>query len=70
VDLDPLGLVKTARPKELANDYSPTDLERLFLLPPSTYIGNSSSEKWLPLRDIINRLEVCHRRGAHYPQDP
>lgn len=33
-----------------------SDLDRVFKLPPITFIGGDNSE--LPLRDIINRLEV------------
>ena len=34
-----------------------SDLDRVFRLPPITFIGGN--EKELPLREIINRLEVC-----------
>ncbi len=32
------------------------DMDRVFQLPPTTYIGGNASS--LPLREIINRLEV------------
>jgi len=32
-------------------------MERVFQLPPTTYIGGP--ERSLPLREIIQRLEVC-----------
>jgi hypothetical protein len=32
------------------------DLDRVFQLPPTTYIGGN--EKSLPLREIVNRLKV------------
>ena len=34
------------------------DMDRIFQLPPTTYIGGP--ERSLPLREIIHRLEVCH----------
>ena len=34
-----------------------SDLDRVFRLPPITFIGGNEQE--LPLREIINRLEVC-----------
>ena len=33
------------------------DMERVFQLPPTTYIGGDRAA--LPLREIIERLEVC-----------
>jgi 2-oxoglutarate dehydrogenase E1 component len=33
------------------------DMDRVFQLPPTTYIGGS--ERQLSLREIITRLEVC-----------
>jgi len=32
------------------------DMERVFQLPPTTYIGGP--ERSLPLKEIVNRLEV------------
>lgn len=47
-------------PRELELDFygfTEQDLDREFLLPPSTFIGGE--RKALPLREIINRLKVC-----------
>lgn len=43
-----------------------TDMERVFKLPPTTFIGGK--EKALPLREILRRLEetYCNHIGAEF----
>eukprot|EP00058_Branchiostoma_floridae_P000502 XP_002585990.1 hypothetical protein BRAFLDRAFT_110244 [Branchiostoma floridae] len=62
--LDPLGIMEadldTSTPRELTLPYyrfSEEDLDRTFVLPQTTFIGGGNTS--LPLRDIIQRLEVC-----------
>ena len=62
-DLDPLGInsadLDDTIPRELELDFygfSEQDLDREFLLPPTTFIGGDKAT--LPLRDIFDRLKV------------
>lgn len=72
-DLDPLGInsadLDDTIPPELELAFyglNENDLDREFLLPPSTYIGGTESS--MKLRDIINRLKdiYCLRTGVEY----
>jgi 2-oxoglutarate dehydrogenase E1 component len=72
-DLDPLGInsadLDDTIPRELELDFygfSEQDLDREFLLPPTTFIGGDKAT--LPLRDIVDRLKkiYCHRTGIEY----
>nr|CAD2169871.1 unnamed protein product [Meloidogyne enterolobii] len=72
-DLDPLGInsadLDDTIPRELELDFygfSEQDLDREFLLPPTTFIGGDKAT--LPLRDIFERLKkiYCHRTGIEY----
>ncbi|KAL3314231.1 hypothetical protein Ciccas_007146, partial [Cichlidogyrus casuarinus] len=61
-NLDPLGIsdadLDSSIPVELTLDHyslSQADLDRSFMLPPTTYIGGGKNE--MKLRDIIKRLE-------------
>lgn len=71
-DLDPLGInsadLDDTVPPELELSFyglSDADLDRQFLLPPTTYIGGD--EKILSLREIVNRLKV--RRETYEKKD-
>jgi len=72
-DLDPLGIgsadLDTSIPPELEPStyhLSNADLEREFLLPPTTYIGGNASS--LPLKDIVGRLKnaYCGHVGVEF----
>uniref|UniRef100_A0AC34G7T8 2-oxoglutarate dehydrogenase E1 component N-terminal domain-containing protein n=1 Tax=Panagrolaimus sp. ES5 TaxID=591445 RepID=A0AC34G7T8_9BILA len=72
-DLDPLGInsadLDDTIPRELELDFygfTEKDLDREFLLPPSTFIGGD--KKTLTLREIINRLKniYCRHIGVEY----
>ncbi|KAF8371141.1 ogdh-1 [Pristionchus pacificus] len=72
-DLDPLGInsadLDDTVPPELELSFyglSDADLDRQFLLPPTTYIGGD--EKILSLREIVNRLKsiYCNKTGIEY----
>ncbi|KAI1715416.1 transketolase, pyrimidine binding domain-containing protein [Ditylenchus destructor] len=72
-DLDPLGInsadLDDSIPRELEMDFygfSDADLDREFLLPPTTFIGGDRLT--LPLREIIDRLKkiYCHHTGVEY----
>ncbi|CAJ0587449.1 unnamed protein product, partial [Mesorhabditis spiculigera] len=72
-DLDPLGInsadLDDTIPPELELSFyglNENDLEREFLLPPSTYIGGAESK--MKLKDIIARLKdiYCLRTGVEY----
>lgn len=72
-DLDPLGInsadLDDTIPPELELEFygfSEKDLDREFLLPPTTYIGGDRAS--LPLRDIITRLKniYCSHTGIEY----
>lgn len=72
-DLDPLEIgaadLDTSTPPELqmaAYHLDERDLDRIFMLPPTTYIGGN--EQYLPLRQIIDRLQAiyCEHIGAEY----
>uniref|UniRef100_A0A0N5B9H5 2-oxoglutarate dehydrogenase, mitochondrial n=1 Tax=Strongyloides papillosus TaxID=174720 RepID=A0A0N5B9H5_STREA len=72
-DLDPLGInsadLDDTIPPELELSFygfTEADLEREFLLPPSTYIGGT--EKSLTLREIVKRLKTiyCKSTGVEY----
>ncbi|XP_024944925.1 2-oxoglutarate dehydrogenase, mitochondrial isoform X3 [Cephus cinctus] len=70
-DLDPLGIMQTDRihthyaarkgaPERVLLQYSleETDMDRVFKLPSTTFIGGK--EKSLPLREILKRLEAAY----------
>ncbi|CAJ0935954.1 unnamed protein product, partial [Mesorhabditis belari] len=72
-DLDPLGInsadLDDTVPPELELSFyglNENDLERDFVLPPSTYIGGSQTS--MKLKDIIDRLKdiYCLRTGVEY----
>ncbi|XP_056631540.1 2-oxoglutarate dehydrogenase complex component E1-like [Diorhabda sublineata] len=74
--LDPLGTTVASRdsknggdPPDIISPYykiDPADMDRKFKLPKTTSIGGK--EKYLPLRDIISRLETayCENIGLEY----
>ncbi|XP_037040337.1 2-oxoglutarate dehydrogenase, mitochondrial isoform X1 [Bradysia coprophila] len=78
-DLDPLEIT-TAQVKEVAGihrranenvtrkyfNFDEKDMDRVFKLPSTTFIGGS--EKALPLRDILDRLEnaYCNKIGVEF----
>jgi len=78
-DLDPLGITTSAMKeiggtKRRANEnvtrkyfsFGEKDMERVFKLPSTTYIGGN--EKALPLREILDRLEnvYCNKIGVEF----
>ncbi|KAL3877350.1 hypothetical protein ACJMK2_035073 [Sinanodonta woodiana] len=70
-DLDPLGMDKSAMdkyetPKNLMLHFEEKDLDRVFRLPTTTYIGGDKTS--LPLRDIIKKLEdiYCRHIGVEF----
>lgn len=67
-DLDPLGInsadLDDTIPRELELDFygfTEKDLDREFVLPPTTFIGGERTS--LPLREIVDRLKVP--TGSH-----
>ncbi|CAD5218540.1 unnamed protein product [Bursaphelenchus okinawaensis] len=72
-DLDPLGInsadLDDTIPRELELDFygfTEKDLDREFVLPPTTFIGGEKTS--LPLREILNRLKniYCRHTGVEY----
>uniref|UniRef100_A0A915EQU5 2-oxoglutarate dehydrogenase, mitochondrial n=1 Tax=Ditylenchus dipsaci TaxID=166011 RepID=A0A915EQU5_9BILA len=72
-DLDPLGInsadLDDTIPRELELDFygfSESDLDREFVLPPTTFIGGDRNR--LTLREIVDRLKAiyCHHTGVEY----
>ncbi|XP_063701924.1 2-oxoglutarate dehydrogenase complex component E1 isoform X3 [Culicoides brevitarsis] len=79
-DYDPLGIVnvdKQVGPDGIARranekvtrtymQFEEADMDRVFKLPSTTYIGGK--EKFLPLREILNRLEntYCNKIGVEF----
>ncbi|KAL3079716.1 hypothetical protein niasHS_013998 [Heterodera schachtii] len=72
-DLDPLGInsadLDDTIPRELELDFygfTEQDMDREFLLPPTTFIGGERAT--LSLREIYNRLKkiYCHHTGVEY----
>lgn len=72
-DLDPLGIaavdLESSMPPELVlstYQLGDHDLDRVFTLPPTTYLGGK--EKTMPLREIIRRLNdiYCRHIGVEF----
>ncbi|KAF6023589.1 hypothetical protein EB796_018093 [Bugula neritina] len=71
--LDPLGISSADLNMEIPSSlqlsrysFDESDLDRMFRLPPITFIGGENPE--LPLREIVNRLEkvYCQTIGIEY----
>ncbi|KAL4240079.1 hypothetical protein ACF0H5_000873 [Mactra antiquata] len=65
-DLDPLGIYKPSMENLEPSTFDEQDLNRVFRLPDTTYIGGS--EPALPLKDIISRLKsiYCNHIGVEF----
>ncbi|KAI3388305.1 hypothetical protein SNEBB_006547 [Seison nebaliae] len=71
--LDPLGILDADLSSEIPYNlvlsnyhFSDQDLDRVFTLPPTTFVGGNASR--LELKEIINRLQKCysHHVGVEY----